>query len=247
MSNSDRYEFVIYLSDKSIDVYSTSKQTQHLDLPKEVFCYQEILDKVKFQQILINFFTILQLGKKRILLVVAPPLTYLKTVSNTPMTENIKADFFNSLPINSANINYLQLKGESGYNLIATNKELLDIVSFTVERAGGVIQSAVPRIIFGKVSQPDLFGQSEINIITGNEKLINYGNFLANKLPAVKSPLPEPSSPLPLPSSQVLPSPQPVIPSPPPKKSAKKLIIISLGGLVIIISWGLILYKLLNR
>lgn len=150
----------IYLHNSGLDLYSDgSSGIAYLKFPPTLVDNQEILDQNKFEKLLENFFSGMDLKKNQAVIALSEKIIFRKQISAT----NLEAEkeetekFIEEIPFESKKIALMKLKDQDELSLIATNKHLFSSLRSVLERLGGKVLIVAPATaIFGDIQKDNL-------------------------------------------------------------------------------------------
>ncbi len=172
---------VILLKRNSLEVYSKNQEAveSRLDFPPNYENDQEILDLEKFEQLIANFLTKLNLQNKKVIIAISTEDLFEKTI---PLTDDKKEKaetkkFFDSIPFDLQKVAKLEIRTKNGINLIATNHNLYETIVHTLQRTQAEIEAVVPISMFGITTST--LTKQDLSRITSNSEMLKNANFLS--------------------------------------------------------------------
>lgn len=172
---------IVYLKRSSLEVYSQKSEgvQARLDFPPNYQKDQEILDVEKFEQLIANFLSKLNLKDKKIIIAISADNLFEKTI---PLSDKAKEDaaankFFEEIPFDPQKIVKKQIRTKNGLNLIAANKNLFESIVHVLQKLESEVHAVVPVTMFG-ISSLALTRADEKKI-TSNSELLKTSNLLS--------------------------------------------------------------------
>lgn len=172
---------ILLLKRNSLEIYSKKSQgvESRLDFPPNYEKDQEILDLEKFEQLITNFLTKLDLKNRKVIIAISGENLFEKTLPlSDPKTEKAQVEkFFQEIPFDPQKIANIQIRTKNGLNLIATNRNLYEAIVHVLQQNQSEIEAVVPLSQFGVTSTTNLT-KEDINKIVSNSKKLREANFL---------------------------------------------------------------------
>lgn len=184
-SNSD---IIILLKRNSLEVFNQKAEgvQSRLNFPPDFEKDQEIIDIEKFEQLISNFLTKLNLKDKKIIIAISAENLFEKTLPLSTMAKEEEGakKFFGEVPFDEIKIAKKRLRTKNGLNLIATNKNLYEVIIHILQKEDAEIEAVVPLSMFGITSQT--LSKNDIRKITSNSQILKEANFLTEN-PEIKT------------------------------------------------------------
>ena len=172
---------IIFLKRNSLEVYNQKSEgvQARLDFPPNYEKDQEIIDIEKFEQLISNFLSKLNLKNNKIIIVLSAENLFEKTL---PLSDKTKEEaaakkFFGSVPFDPQKVAKKQIRTKNGLNLIAANKNLYESIVHVLQKLQSEIRAAVPVSMFGITSL--VLSRQDIKKITSNSEMLKTSNFLS--------------------------------------------------------------------
>ena len=146
MLNSTYPETLFYLERGKITVFSRNiSEPSIFEFANNLVANQEILDREQFSKALNQFLLVKNFTKTRSLLVLGEDVIFVKnfTKHDTVNTETL-ANFISEVPFPSDKILYKKIEMSDSISLVATNREIYDLLDELLSKNGGKVVGIVP-------------------------------------------------------------------------------------------------------
>lgn len=168
----------ILLSQNSLTVLSKAQTLQPLVFPDTILRHQEIVDKVKFEQLLKDYF--IKLPKDQAIIVLSNEMVFQKTITQT--TEIVLTDeeekFIATVPFAESSIQKVVIPAKSEVTFLATNSDIYQGIIGCLEQLDWQVHYVLPLTLFTKYIPGNEVSYSALAKASRDKGLLAKGNFL---------------------------------------------------------------------
>lgn len=173
---------IAYLTSNKLILFSNKgEKDEEVDLPTEVVVKGNVVDKDRFEDLVISLLAKSDLGKQKVVLVLSKELLLETTITPDANADAESEKFFSSTKIPAEKLSKNVYQFEKEVKLIAVNKSLYLAVKDVFERIGWKVVSVVPITLFNGKSEKAELEAADIKEIAGDANTIQHGNFLTDE------------------------------------------------------------------
>lgn len=176
---SDSPKIVLYLKSDGLQLYQEGVEgSETLTFPKDAFNSQEIKDRTKIEESVLDFLLHLSIKKQHVLFVLSDEIILKESFSKTDseIEESIKS-YLEKLPFGQKKATYLKIDNKQEVQLIVTNKDLYESVGDVFEKLGWEIRSLIPAFLLG-ITESSALTEDEVRVVIKNYKKVAQGDFI---------------------------------------------------------------------
>ena len=176
MFDLNRPDTLFYLERGKLSAYvSDSSSPSVFEFANNLVANQEILDKEQFSKALNQFLVVKNLTKTEALLVLGEDVIFTKDFKKgEEIGTQALSSFLSEVPFSSEKILYKKIEMGDSVSLVATNKEIFELLQDLLAKEGGKISAVIPAICLVDTSK---IGQ-HIQEILGSKQLVEKANML---------------------------------------------------------------------
>lgn len=176
-------KYILHLKSKSLEVYKHNTQgvQARINFPPDYQKDQEIVDEQKFEQLISNFLTKLNLKDSQCLIAVSGENLFEKSIplTNSKKEQAEAEEFFTQIPFDTEKIIKKQIRVKNGIKLIAANKNLYEAIVHVLQVIPVEIEAVIPITSFGITSST--LTKKDTSDIMKNSSLIKLTNFMTRE------------------------------------------------------------------
>lgn len=170
---------VLFLTKNSLSLISSKfKDKINLEFPSDLVANLEITDPHKFEQLVSDFLSQVDLKGERVLIVLAEDILFQKNFTGPKdvLKEQIN-EFVSEIPFDSQKLKKVELQVKDGILVVAANNEMYQAVAEVVGNLGGDVEAVIPVTVFSGPQNLNSLTKADLPLITGDTKLIETANF----------------------------------------------------------------------
>ena len=169
---------ILYLDDRSLGVLDEGGNSLlTIDFPPNIIFAQEVVDPLGLKKLLEKSFQEINLGNLRAVILLDGGILYTKILkTNDPDLNSKLENFFNKIPFSPEHLGKKVLNNNKDKVLIATNLNLVEIITETFQKRGCKVLATLPAPVFDINAKSDL-SQKDLKIFKNLQELM-FANFL---------------------------------------------------------------------
>lgn len=176
MFDLNRPDTLFFLERGKLSAYaSDSSNPSVFEFANNLVANQEILDKEQFSKALSQFLVVKNLTKSEAILVLGEDVIFTKDFKKgEEIDTQALSSFLSEVPFSSEKILYKKIEMGDSVSLVATNKEIFELLQDLLAKDGGKISAVIPSVCLVDTSK---IGQ-HIQEILGSKQLVEKANML---------------------------------------------------------------------
>ncbi|TSC66338.1 MAG: Uncharacterized protein CEO21_206 [Microgenomates group bacterium Gr01-1014_80] len=174
---------LLYVRKNKLEVFLNGKRDE-VEFPPKVFQNIEILDSGSFEKLVGEFLAGMKLSKKKAVILLSDEITFHKSIPavEADKVATMTQTFLDSVPFDPQTVALKKLQSGDQILLLATNKEVYEILLRVTDNLDWKILSVIPLTVFKEKLglSDDVLDSGVARRILSDKKLITLSDFLSS-------------------------------------------------------------------
>lgn len=181
MSLFNRIDYVLFVRSHQLEIFSlSSAQVFKIDFPDVILKYQEIRNREKFEELVVNLIKKEKLFNKKAIIILSDEIVFEKVIIDSEVAKNpdLIKSIFDEIPLTYEELGKKIFVSKSEMKVWGTNQMIFKVIKSIMEANGWNIKAVVPLNAFSKYTNQKELKISAFQEIINDQKYIDKINFL---------------------------------------------------------------------